>query len=64
MVDLSKEMKAWREKWDVTQETSARLMKVALMTWGEWERGKTPKPANQRRLRRLFEKNPHELPGG
>ena len=63
MEALQQEMRNWRDKWDITQEKAGRAMKIAHNTWSEWERGKKPKPANTRRLHRLFEKNPHELPG-
>ncbi len=60
-MSLQEKMKAWREKWGVSQEFAARLFGVSLMTWNVWENGATPKPSNLIKLEAFLKKPPENV---
>lgn len=53
-------MLAWRAKYNVTQESAARMLGVARESWARWERGEVYPLGYEGKLGYLVSGDPHE----
>ena len=60
MSDLQAKMKAWRDKWGVTQEAASKMLNppVSFVTWNRWENGGAISNKYLRLLESLIENPP------